>query len=403
MPMLEMMRFSFREMRRARARTLATLAVGAIGTASLAIALTYAADARIRALDQIRRLGVRLIAIAPAPQRQAGPARRAVSRPLILTAASAELLPRQIPWITRATPLLVRSARLKVGDRSRTITVVGCKPQLFEMRQWPFLEGARWSDAEEGGASRVAVLGAGVVQEFFPNLTAIGAAIRLDGVRFVVRGVLVERGEGVDGTNEDEQIWIPLSAAMRRLFRADRDSAVVAEVDSEDNAEGAAVAATSLLARRNHISASAIRVRVQKEAADTIRDTSDNLTVWVRLIAVAGGVLAGGGSLMLLWSEIADRARDLAVLRAIGASRRQIAGQLMIESIAAAVFATAAGMGMAAAVWLPVARRVQFPPALDVRAVALASSAAIICQIAAAAFATRNAMQQEVADGLRSW
>src|SRR5690242_59536 len=129
-----MLLLSIRETFRARARSLAMLAVGAVGTASLAVALTYAASARSRALDQIGRLGVRLITITPAPRRQIGAARRAASRPLILTPASVRLLQRQIPTATRVTAMVIRSARLKAGDLSRSVTVVGCEPQLFAMR-----------------------------------------------------------------------------------------------------------------------------------------------------------------------------------------------------------------------------------------------------------------------------
>ena len=94
------------------------------------------------------------------------------------------------------------------------------------------MAGERFDTVQERTTSRVALLGHTVAHDLFGDGSPIGERLLVNRVPFTVVGVLSERGQGLDVSNEDNQIYVPLSTAMRRLINVDHYTAIILEIDS---------------------------------------------------------------------------------------------------------------------------------------------------------------------------
>src|SRR5262249_7931177 len=148
-----------------------------------------------------------------------------------------------------------RSFWNKAGDLSKNATIVGCEPDYFAIKDWTTHSGEVFDGTEERTAARVAVLGWTVALDLFGPSSPLGQRIMLNRVPFTVIGVLRERGQGLDVSNEDDQIYVPLRTAMRRLMNTDHYSGILVEIDDLSRMDDAAAQMRRLLQQSHHIRA----------------------------------------------------------------------------------------------------------------------------------------------------
>jgi len=141
---------------------------------------------------------------------------------------------------TRSSALVTQSFWSKAGDLSKNAAVMGCEPDYFAIKDWSVTAGERFDSTQERTAARVALLGHTVANDLFGASSPLGQRIMINRVQFTVIGVLTERGQGLDVSNEDSQIYVPLSTAMRRLTNLDHYGGIVLEIDSLTGMDAAA-------------------------------------------------------------------------------------------------------------------------------------------------------------------
>src|SRR5262249_41645656 len=148
---------------------------------------------------------------------------------------------------TRSSALVNGSFWIKAGDLSKNAVVLGCEPGYFTIKNWAVDSGELFNAAQERTMARVAVLGHTVALDLFGNSAPLGQRITMNRVPFMVIGVLAERGQGLDLSNEDNQVYVPLSTAMHRLMNVDYYNAIVVEVETVNAMDNAAEQIRSLL------------------------------------------------------------------------------------------------------------------------------------------------------------
>jgi putative ABC transport system permease protein len=130
---------------------------------------------------------------------------------------------------------------------------VGVEPYYFSIKNWPLVAGEFFDTYREHTAARVTVLGHTVAAELFGTSSAIGQRMMINRVPFMVAGVLAERGQGLDVSNEDSRVYVPLTTAMRRLMNVDHYGGIVVEIDSINSMDGAAEQMRTSLRVGHHI------------------------------------------------------------------------------------------------------------------------------------------------------
>src|SRR5215472_14622203 len=209
---------SLRSMWRYRLRSGLIVISAALGVAGVVCPVNYGEGGAKQLLDQVRRMGTNVLIITPVEDKAV--AGRARTGGVVTTLVDRDLwaIQRDISGLTRSSGLVTGSFWIKAGDLSKNAAVVGCGPDYFVIRHWPPATGFLFDASQERSMARVVVLGHTVALELFGEESPVGRRVMINRVPFTVAGVLTERGQGLDLSNEDRQVYVPLRTAMHRLM-----------------------------------------------------------------------------------------------------------------------------------------------------------------------------------------
>ena len=336
---------------RFRLRTGLVAGIAAAGVASVIVSANYAAAGRKKVLEQLRRMGTDVVSITPRQMKSVAGRPKTGETVTTLRLEDERALRANVPGILRSSEVVSGSFLVKAGDLSKPgCTVIGCDPQYFALENWPVWQGRSFDTREARSLARVAVLGYRIARDLFPDDSPVGQRIMINRVPATVIGVLAERGQGLDASDEDRQVYVPASTATARLLNRRYLNAIEVQLGSEREMKDA-LAAIDQVMRRLHRPRSGLpidyRIQNQQQTVETLNASSKRLTALVRSIGVTGLVVSGLGVFGVCWIAIRNRTRELGIWRAIGATGSDILLQVMLESALASALGTAIGVAAA--------------------------------------------------------
>lgn len=224
---------------------------------------------------------------------------------------------------------------VKYRERQASPAVFGVGPQWLSLRSEEVADGSFFTADQNASLARVAVIGPDVRKDLFPDEDPLQKTIRIGDVPFQVVGLLKSRGAGPAGAQLDNIVLIPINTAARRLFNRDYLTMLLAQLKNPD--EGTVIAAklTTLLRDRHHIQPPAIDdFTVTNPAATMAQVTRAGSTLQKILTGVSAMALLIGGVVILSLMSIAvsERRKEIGVRRSVGAARRDIVLQFLLES-----------------------------------------------------------------------
>lgn len=339
---------SLRLIWRFRLRSGLILLSALLGVAGVMSAINYASEGRLKVLNRIQRLGTNVIVVTPQLSRTVGG--RAKTGTIVTTLVAgdyAEIL-RETPDIEKSSATVATSFLVKAGDLSKSnCIVIGTEPGFAEIRHWQTSEGEFYGIPEMRKSARVAVLGSTVRRDLFGSESPIGKRVFINRVPFEVIGVLEERGQGLDATNEDNQVYVPLSTAMRRLANLDYFGAILFEVSSLEKMDDVAEAMNQILRRRHRAPGNLpddFQIQNQKALIDTEIASSTRLEFLVKWVGLSGLAVSGLGILAICWIAVGERVGEIGIRRALGATKPDIFFQFLFEAVVISVLGCFAGL-----------------------------------------------------------
>jgi putative ABC transport system permease protein len=319
------------------------------GTAGVIVATGYASGGRQKILNQFSRLGTSFIIVTPLQSRSVGGRARTGSIVTTLNAADYRAIREAAQEINAASPTVAAILRIRAGDLTKNTTVIGCEPEYLRIKNWAVAEGNSFELTDNRQQARVALLGWTVARDLFGGADPTGEHVTINRVPFTVAGVLSERGQGLDAANEDNQVYVPLQTAMRRLMNVDYFSSLQIQIDSVPHMDEAARRITALLEQR-HKRASSNRadfqVQNQQRLLETQLATFERLTFYLRWIAASTLGVSVLGVLAITWLAVHNRTGEIGVRRAIGATRADILMQFFAEGTVGSVMGCVAGLAI---------------------------------------------------------
>jgi putative ABC transport system permease protein len=347
---IHIMSVSLRLIWRFRLRSSLILLSATLGVAGVISSVNYASGGRRQVLDQIRRLGTNVVNVTPQQSRSVGGRARTGSIVTTLVEQDYLAIRRELPSLARSSALATGGFRLKAGEFSKTSSVVGCEPDYFRIKSWSLERGDFFDASDLRKVARVAILGHTVARDLFGDEAAVGGRLFINRTPFEVVGVLAELGQGLDVANEDNQVYVPLSTAMRRLMNVEYYSELVFELDRWEAMDEGAKAIADMLRRRHRSSPKQpedFKVQNQKELIDTQTASAERLAFFVRWIGLSGLIVSGLGALAISWIAVKERTVEIGTRRALGATAYEVFFQLLFEaavvSSLGSVFGLAAG------------------------------------------------------------
>ena len=236
-----------------------------------------------------------------------------------------------IPPVVDGNPITARVP----GFESENINVAGQSPNMGDISPRDFAAGRYYTAEEDQRTAHVAVIGFSVAESLFPGGTAIGGTMMMDGAEYTVIGVYTKAKGGFFGENgQDNAIVIPLRTAESRYPQVDRFM-IIAKAKSGKREE--AFAEVEGIMRRIRRMATGEKDDFAISTPDQIIQQFDRITSLIGLVAIAIsalGLLVGGiGVMNIMLMSVTERTREIGVRKALGARRRDIVGQFLVEAM----------------------------------------------------------------------
>ena len=342
---LDVLRFASGALSGHRLRTLLSLVGVAIGVAAVVLLTGLGEGARRYVVGEFAQLGTNLVIFLPGKTETTGAAPIFGGAPRDLTLDDAEALARHAHAIRRVAPLAIGEAAVRFGARSRTITIAGATTEMMDVRRLQVGIGQYLPAGEWHRAPRVCVIGPRVQRELFGGENPLGRSIHVGDSQFRVIGVMKPRGESL-GMDFDDIVHVPVASAMR-MFDQTSLFRILAEVGSHDEIEAAKRTGLELL-RERHDGIEDVTALTQDSVLATFSRILGILTLALGGIAAVSLTVAGVGIMNVMLVSVAERGREIGLLKAIGATPGQVLLAFLVE---AALLSTAGGLvGLAAGV-----------------------------------------------------
>ncbi|MCG3773586.1 MAG: FtsX-like permease family protein [Nitrospira sp. CG24C] len=310
-----------------------------IGVAAVIAMVSIGEGAKRAVQAQIATMGTNVIVIFPGVTSASG-VRGSQGSAMTLTVSDALDLKKRIPLLADTGWAKRDVMQIIYGNRNWNGPINGISPSYLTIRDWSFTSGGPFTQTDLESAARVALIGQTIVGNLFePGEEPVGAVIRIKNVPFHVIGVLAPKGQSAQGADQDDVIFIPFSTAERKVFGTSFIGSVGAMFGSTDQVEDLPMAAEQIrevLRSRHRIQTEQeddFTIRTQVDIGKVQEGTSETLTMMLFAIASVSLLVGGIGIMNILLVSVTERTREIGVRMAVGAKRRHIMMQFLIEAM----------------------------------------------------------------------
>jgi putative ABC transport system permease protein len=353
-----MLREAWRAMAANKLRTFLTMLGLVIGVGAVVLMMAIGQGAQTLVKEAVASMGSNLFIVLSGGTTTGGARSGSGSAPTLTLADVAAI--EELPAVAAVAPTQFGSAQLVYGANNWSAQVMGVTPSYLDVREWRLVAGAPFTETDVRAVTRVALVGQTVVRQLFGDEDPVGKTIRIRNSPYVVVGVLTAKGQSFDGRDQDDTVLVPLSTALRKLYGSPFPDSVrfmMVKAVSEDAMDRAERAITALLRARHRIpedGESDFTIRNLSAVADVQAQTTRVMSIMLGAVASVSLVVGGIGIMNIMLVSVTERTREIGIRMAIGARRRDILLQFLLEStivsVVGCLIGVALGIGAAALV-----------------------------------------------------
>ena len=254
-----------------------------------------------------------------------------------LTVEDVDAIGREISGVAGISPEVRTVTQVVAGNQNWATQVLGESPDYFEIRGWALADGAPFADRDVRSANKVAVIGRTTARQLYGGDSPIGRIVRIKNVPFVIVGLLTPRGLSVMGSDQDDVLIIPYSAAMKRVMGTTTLRSINIQAANAALLSSMPRQITELLRQRHRIGPGRdddFTVRTQEDIAEAATETSRVMTTLLGAIASVSLIVGGIGIMNIMLVSVTERTREIGIRMAVGAHARDILVQFLLEAIA---------------------------------------------------------------------
>jgi len=392
MRFLRTLRPSLRALLAHRMRSLLAASGVAIGIAAVFLTSAIGQGARAEMQKNLGAMGTRLLVVRPEKVEKTV-ARKEV-RGLRTTLTHEDYLAiRDLPQVASAAPVAEGPCKIKANRAVVATTVLGTTSAFLRIRAFRIAEGRGFDGEEDEGRARLVILGSQLSASLFPREEPIGQQIRIGRVAFEVVGTLAAKGVSADGADADNQAFVPVTTAMRRLFDVRWLSSIFVRVSSTAELEGVGARIRELLRERHarHARSDDFTVQDQRRFVSAQARTLRPLTLLTSGLAAVALLVGGTGILALMLLSVRERTPEIGLRMAVGARPKDVLLQFLAEALVLALAGGIAGIAVGAVGTVALARATHWPLLVSLRAVGTSFSTSLLIGLLFGAIPARKA------------
>ena len=340
MSILEGLRLAVNGLLSNRLRSGLTMLGILIGVSAVILLVGVGNGASVAVQQQIQSLGSNLLTVFPSNARGAGGVQQGFGTGSTLTLDDVKAIANRqsSPDVVTAIPSAGGRAQLTFGNQNWNSSLTGTTQDFPSVRNYQLASGQFFTAADVDASSKVAVIGQTVVTNLFNDQDPIGQVVKINRQSFRVIGVLAQKGSSGGFNNQDDVVVVPITAAWNYLLggRGRNVQQIYVQATSAEATSAATTEVTEVLLDRHHISdptQADFQILSQQDVLNSASQTTGVLTLMLGAIAGISLVVGGIGIMNIMLVTVTERTREIGIRKAIGARRRDILMQFLIESM----------------------------------------------------------------------
>ena len=368
------------QMRRNLLRSFLTMLGIVIGVSAVITMVTLGNGATKSVQNQIASMGSNMLMLRPGQDR--GPGRDDGKNSPPFKLADVDAIRAQIGSIKAVAPTNNASATVVAGAKNWTTSITGTQSDYFIVSNRRLAAGRSFTPAEEKAGKPVCVIGETVRSKLFATENPVGSAMRVGNFSCEIIGLLVAKGQGGMGMDQDDTVIMPIRTVQRRMSGNDDIASI--QVSARDGADTTKVEEqlTLLLRERRHVGEGEednFDVFDTKEIAETLSGATKVLTGLLGAVAAVSLLVGGIGIMNIMLVSVTERTREIGTRLAIGALESEVLLQFLVEAVTLSSVGGLVGLLLAAGGSMLLAQLMGLPYLFDLRinVVAFLFSAAI--------------------------
>ena len=357
-------------------RSVLTMLGVIIGVAAVIALLSIGNGVSASITDEIQSIGTNLLTISTDFENSNG--RSALSMEDVAALAD----PLNAPAIGAVAASSSGSQEVVYNGLAETETVAGVTANYFVINNLDeFTAGDTLTEADIETSARVTVLGSTVVEDLFGDTFPIGRSVKINGVSYEVVGVLAESGDGL-GSSPDSTAYIPITTAQSRLYPertrtgAKAVSVIYAEAVSEELSDEATAQVTDVLREQHgitYVGEDDFSIFSQTDLLSAFDTVTATLTAFLGSIAGISLLVGGIGIMNIMLVSVTERTREIGIRKAVGALKRDILAQFLLESLLLSLLGGALGIALGLLIATASASALDITTVVDAGTISLAT------------------------------
>ena len=318
-----------------------------IGIAAVIVMVAIGKGSHHEVMNVIAKMGENLLTINAGEMKRRGGRLRLAGNVTTLNLRDVDYLSQEVSGLTLVAPFEIKEMKVKYLQVLTATNVAGSTPEFLKTRNYQIASGEMFNERDQKLRAKVAVVGNTVIKNMFGEDDPLGKTVRINAIPFKVIGVFEGKGLDSDGVDQDDILLIPITSMLRRLLNQNYISTIYAKADSRENIDRVALKIKTLLRDRHKISDDAeddFTIISQLDLENLKAETSELFTRLIVGVAAISLVVGGIGILAVMLISVKERTREIGVRRAVGATKGDIVGQFLFESILIGLFGGCSGV-----------------------------------------------------------
>ena len=317
-----------------KSRSFLTMLGIIIGVGAVISIMAVGASAQNLLLNQVRSMGSNLVGILPGAADESGAPSALFGIEVTTLKYEDAIALEGLPHITAVSAYSQGRGTISYLNKSEDYNYAGVSSSYINVEDAAVESGRFFRSEEVGSLARVIVLGSQVKEDLFGKSDPIDQRVKVGQVSFKVIGVMEERGSAMF-QNQDELVFIPVKTVQKMMIGVDHLAFIRAKVDKEENIGLVISQIENTLRFRHHIQDPAkddFTIRSTDQALDILGTVTQALKMFLAVVAAISLLVGGIGIMNIMFVVVNERTREIGLRKALGAKRKDILIQFLIES-----------------------------------------------------------------------
>ena len=312
-----------------------------IGIAAVIVMVAIGKGSQHEVMTVIAKMGENLLTINAGEMKRRGGRLRLSGNVTTLNLRDVDYLSKEVDGITFVAPFEIKEMKVKYLQVLTSTNIAGSTLEFLETRNYRIASGEMFTEMDQKLGARVGVVGKTVIKNMLGGEDPLGKTVRINAIPFRIIGIFESKGLDSDGIDQDDILLIPIKSMLRRILNQNYISTIYAKADSRRNIERVAAKIKTVLRDRHKIADDAendFTIISQIDLENLKAETSELFTRLIVGVAAISLVVGGIGILAVMLISVKERTHEIGVRRAVGATKGDIVGQFLLESILIGLF-----------------------------------------------------------------